>query len=99
MNVRRRCHLKAISENLELGLIGGVLASGIDSFWVVMDMIHNGVHTHYIVILTTLVISTYILSVALIRHHKNNVRQQIGIVYISKKEIVKAKNRHLRRVA
>ena len=95
--VFKQCHLKAIAENLELGLIGGVLASGIDGFWVATDMISNGVSAHYIFILIILVISTIVMSIALVRHHRSNVKHQVGLIYASKKAIIKAKNRHLRK--
>lgn len=94
--LRTKCHVKAMSENLELGLIGGVLASGIDSFWVVMDMIANGGHTHYYIILTTLLISTVVLITALVRHHRSNVKEQLGLLYAFKKDICKAKCRKAR---
>jgi len=97
--VYKQCHLKAMAENLELGLIGGVLASGIDSFWVVTDMISNGVSAHYIFILIILVMSTIVLSIALVRHHRSNVKHQVGLIYDSKKALVKAKNRHFRKGA
>jgi len=50
-SVTRKCHMKALSENLELGLIGGLLASSVDTLWVIMDMIHNGLQWHYPIIL------------------------------------------------
>ena len=93
----KQCHLKAIAENLELGLIGGVLASGIDSFWVVTDILNNGVNIRYIFILSTLLLSTFILSVSLIRHHKCNFKYQVGMVYASKKAVIKAKNKHFKK--
>lgn len=90
-SVKRKCHMKALAENLELGLIGGLLASGVDSLWVVMDMLHNGVHWHYIIILIGLTLSTIVLTIALIRHHKSNVKNQLGVMYTSKLAVVKRK--------
>lgn len=95
--IHKQCHLKACAENLELGLIGGVLASGVDSFWVITDMMHNGVSGHYIFILAVLLVSTGVLCAALIRHHMSNFKQQMGLIYNSKKAMVKAKNKHIRR--
>jgi hypothetical protein len=91
-----KCHLKALSENIELGLIGGVLASGVDTLWVVMDMCANGLHWHYPVILIGLVLSTLVLSFALVRHHRASFKQQLGLVYMFKKDVCKAKNRKAR---
>lgn len=94
--IKKQCHLKAISENLELGLIGGLLASAFDSLWVVMDMIHNGIHLHYVLILSALVVSTIMLTVALIRHHNSNVKNHMGMLYNTKKQLNKYKMRHRR---
>jgi hypothetical protein len=96
MRVTSRCHIKALSENLELGLIGGVLASAVDSFWVVCDIYHNGMSTHYMIILTTLLLSTLILTIATVRHHRSNVKQQLGLLYVFKKNVCRAKNRKAR---
>lgn len=97
-NLKRKCHVKALSENLELGLIGGLMASVIDTFWCLTDMLHNGVQVHYLLIITVLIISSIVLSVALIRHHRNNVRQEIGALYSLKKEILRSKQKRNRRV-
>lgn len=96
-NLKRKCHAKALSENLELGLIGGLMASVIDTFWCITDMMHNGIQAHYLIITAVLIISSIILSVALIRHHKNNVKQEIGAIYVLKKDILKIKQRRSRR--
>ena len=96
-SVKSKCHLNAISENLELGLIAGVLSCGIDTLWCVMDTIHNGIHWHYILITTVLLLATAILSVALVRHHKNNVKQEVGALLAFKKHLNKCKNRHHRK--
>lgn len=95
--LKRKCHLQALSENLELGLIGGLLASSVDSLWVIMDMIHNGVHWYYIIILLGLLTSTLAIAIALQRHHVNNVKQQIGIIYRAKKELLHRKLKHGRK--
>jgi len=94
--VQRKCHTKALTENLELGLIGGVLASAVDSFWVVTDMMHNGIHLHYTLILTILIISTIILTVALVRHHRSSFKNELGLMYAFKKDVCKAKCRKAR---
>jgi predicted membrane protein len=95
-SVTRKCHMKALSENLELGLIGGLLASSVDTLWVIMDMIHNGLQWHYPIILIGLLLSTIILVVALVRHHRNNVKQQLGSLYAFKKSVVRCKRRNMK---
>lgn len=95
--VKRKCHLKALSENLELGLIAGVLSCGVDTFWCVMEALHDGLTIHRSIIITVLLFSTLILTVALVRHHRNNVKQEIGALIMLKKNVLKCKNRHHRK--
>lgn len=92
-SVKRKCHVKALSENLELSLIGGVSASGIDSYWVIMDTIHNGIQWHYIIIFIGLMLSTGLLSVALRRQHVCNVRQALSELSKCKKDRLKLKTK------
>lgn len=96
MNVKHRCHVKALSENLELGLIGGLLASGVDALWVVMDSYHNGITWYYVVIFSGLFLSSVGLTVALVRHHKANFKHQLGLMFIFKRNVCKAKSRKIR---
>lgn len=94
--LKTRCHIRALSENLELGLIGGVLASGVDTLWVVMDSYHNGISWYYATIFVGLLISTVALAMALARHHRNNFKEQLGLLFMFKKNVCKSKHRKVR---
>lgn len=90
-------HVKALFENLELSLLGGTMASVVDTFWCIMDVLHNGLHWHYMIIIAVLTMSSIILLVALIRHHRSLVKQHLGLVYKFKKDVLRVKLRHNRR--
>ncbi len=92
-SIKKQCHLKAMAETLEISLMGGLLASSFDTLWILMDMKSNGIQVHYVVILVALILSTILMSVALIRHHRINVRNQLGAVYALKKQVIRCKNR------
>lgn len=95
--VERRCHHRALSENVELGLIGGALASGVDCFWVIMDMHTNGIHGHYIIILTGLFFSFILLTITAVRQHRVNVKDNFKAMYNRKMGINRCIQRHNRR--
>lgn len=97
-SVKKQCHLKAISENFELALLGGVLASGFDTVWVICDIAANGLSTHYVFILVALLLSTALISVALVRHHMINVHNSIGTIYELKKQLIKHRIKHERKL-
>jgi hypothetical protein len=83
--------MKALAETLELSLIGGLLASSVDLLWVCMDILHNGVSAHYVIIFIGLFLATGVLSVSLKRHHQDNYKKEIGMLYKTKLNIAKHK--------
>lgn len=89
MSVKRKCHMKALAETLELSLIGGLLASSVDLLWIVSDILHNGLKAHYFIIFIGLFLSTIILTISLVRHHRDNYKKEIGMLYKTKLNIAK----------
>lgn len=94
-SIKHRIHIQALSEVIEMSLIAGTLATGIDTFWAIMDCIHNGVSWYYILIICTLSISTILVGSATVKHHKDNFNKILKEIYNSKLLIVKRKKHKL----
>lgn len=94
-SIKNQTHIKALTEVIEMSLIAGTMATGIDTFWAIMDCIHNGLHWYYILIICVLSIATLLVGAATVKHHKNNFDRIFKEMYNAKlfriKRIIKSK--------
>jgi len=74
MRLTTKCHLKALSNTVELSLAASVTALVADVCWLAHDVITNGMSVTYAAVGTGLVIGLSVTVYAMIRHHKDSVK-------------------------
>lgn len=91
MNCRTKCHRQAMSEVMELTIIGGLIALVADCAWMAHDIYENGMSLWYLVVAIGLVTGTGITAIALHKHHQHNYKTIAKNLLASKLKIQKAK--------
>lgn len=95
--IRRRYHVKALSETIELSLISGLLALVSDIAWMAHDIASNGLSVWYGCVLFGLTLALLLLIKATLKHHHANVKQLLNGVLQDKLRLHKAKKRYVKR--
>lgn len=94
---KRRYHVKALGETIELSLISGVLALISDIAWMAHDVQANGMSLWYGFVLAGLGAALILLLKATLKHHEANVKSLLQGVISDKLRTHKAKKRYVKR--
>lgn len=95
MKIKTKCHLKTLSETVELGLIASVAALMADLGWLTKDIVHNGFTAGYLGVGLGLLGGLLMTGYALYYHHKNGMKTKLQELYKTKLERIAAKKKRL----
>lgn len=93
MKITTRCHLRTLSETVELGLIASVAALTADLGWLTKDIIHNGFTAGYLGVGIGLLGGLLLTGYALFYHHRNGMKTKLQELYKTKLERIAAKKK------
>ncbi len=77
MKTYTKCHLQALSDVIEIGLIASVIALIGDMAWLMHDIHSNGISMMYCSVGTVFIIGLCLTSLALYKHHNNTVESYL----------------------
>jgi len=84
MKLSTKCHFKALSNTIEMSLVASTIALIADVCWLTHDIVTNGMSATYAGVGAGLIAGLIATTVALVGHHRNQVKCDLRIKYVDK---------------
>lgn len=96
MNIKRKAHVEASKELLEVLSLAAFLALTVDTLWCLRDMVTNGVTVGMVLIAMGLATATTITGIAAYKYHMGHVKQHMKVLLAEQLKICKRRTKRMK---